>query len=99
MTALRNRQVLLASRPTGEVREENFRIVDAPLPTAADGEVLVRNRFLSLGRNKRRNVRRESRRAVRGLGRGLRRSFNCGRQTIERRDGTFARLYCAICEV
>lgn len=48
MTALRNRQVLLASRPTGEVREENFRIVDAPLPTAADGEVLVRNRFLSL---------------------------------------------------
>ena len=48
MSASGNRQVLLASRPTGEVREENFRIVDAPIPAIQDGEVLVRNRFLSL---------------------------------------------------
>ena len=48
MTASGNRQVLLASRPTAEVREENFRIVDAPIPAIQDGEVLVRNRFLSL---------------------------------------------------
>ncbi|MFI4923683.1 MAG: NADP-dependent oxidoreductase [Vicinamibacteria bacterium] len=44
----RNRQVLLASRPQGPVTEQNFRIVDAPLRAPADGEVLVRNEWLSL---------------------------------------------------
>ena len=43
-----NRQVLLASRPQGAVTEQNFRIVDAPLPAPAHGEVLVRNEWLSL---------------------------------------------------
>jgi NADPH-dependent curcumin reductase len=43
-----NRQILLASRPQGAVTEENFRIVDAPLPSPADGQVLVRNQWLSL---------------------------------------------------
>ena len=43
-----NRQVLLASRPTGAVTEANFRIVDVPLGTPNDGEVLVRNHWLSL---------------------------------------------------
>jgi NADPH-dependent curcumin reductase CurA len=44
----KNRQVLLAERPVAEVTEAHFRIVEAPLPTPNDGEVLVRNRFLSL---------------------------------------------------
>jgi NADPH-dependent curcumin reductase len=43
-----NRKVLLASRPQGAVSEQNFRIVDAPMPQPADGEVLVRNEWLSL---------------------------------------------------
>ena len=43
-----NRRILLASRPHGAVTEENFRIVDAPLPQPGDGEVLVRNEWLSL---------------------------------------------------
>ena len=43
-----NRQVLLVSRPQGPVAEQNFRIVDAPLRAPADGEVLVRNEWLSL---------------------------------------------------
>ena len=47
MTAT-NRQVLLASRPQGAVTEQNFRIVDAPMPSPADGEVLVKNEWLSL---------------------------------------------------
>ncbi len=47
MTAT-NRQVLLASRPQGAVTEQNFRIVDAPMPAPADGEVLVKNEWLSL---------------------------------------------------
>ena len=48
MSALINRKVLLAGRPQGAVSTENFRIVDAPLPQPADGEVLVRNEWLSL---------------------------------------------------
>jgi len=46
--AVDNRKVLLASRPQGAVTEQNFRIVDAPMPQPADGEVLVRNEWLSL---------------------------------------------------
>ena len=41
-------QVLLASRPHGAINEGNFRIVDVPLPQPRDGEVLVRNEWLSL---------------------------------------------------
>ena len=43
-----NKRVLLASRPGGWVSEANFRIEDAPLPQPAQGEVLVRNLWLSL---------------------------------------------------
>ena len=43
-----NRQVLLASRPQGPVAEANFRIVEAAIPVPADGEVLVKNEWLSL---------------------------------------------------
>jgi NADPH-dependent curcumin reductase len=45
---MKNRRVLLASRPTGWVSEANFRIEEAPLPAPAEGEVLVKNRWLSL---------------------------------------------------
>jgi NADPH-dependent curcumin reductase CurA len=45
---LKNRRVLLASRPSGWVSETNFRIEDAPMPAPADGEVLVKNLWLSL---------------------------------------------------
>jgi hypothetical protein len=43
-----NRRVLLASRPTGWVSESNFKVEDAPLPAPADGQVLVKNLWLSL---------------------------------------------------
>jgi len=43
-----NRQILLASRPTGWVEESNFKLVETPVPAIADGQVLVRNHFLSL---------------------------------------------------
>jgi NADPH-dependent curcumin reductase CurA len=45
---LKNRRVLLASRPTGWVSEANFRIDEVPLPSPAEGEVLVKNLWLSL---------------------------------------------------
>lgn len=43
-----NRQVRLASRPVGIPRAENFHIAEAPIPTIADNQFLVRNRFLSV---------------------------------------------------
>lgn len=43
-----NKQILLASRPTGWVEEANFKLVEAPVPQIADGQVLVRNHWLSL---------------------------------------------------
>src|SRR5256885_7225678 len=43
-----NKRVLLASRPSGWVSESNFRIEEAPLPQPGDGEVLVKNLWLSL---------------------------------------------------
>ncbi len=43
-----NRQILLAVRPHGPVTESNFRLVEQPIPEPADGEVLVRNEWLSL---------------------------------------------------
>ncbi len=46
--AEKNTQVLLASRPTGWVKESDFRIVETPVPSPKDGQVLIRNRFLSL---------------------------------------------------
>ena len=45
---MKNRQVLLASRPTGQVAPGNFRVVDAEMPKPGPGEALVRNEWLSL---------------------------------------------------
>jgi hypothetical protein len=45
---LMNKQVLLASRPSGAPAADNFRLVETPVPEPADGQVLVRHRFLSL---------------------------------------------------
>jgi hypothetical protein len=45
---MRNRQVVLASRPQGAVVASNLRIVDAETPPPGEGEVLVRNDWLSL---------------------------------------------------
>ena len=41
-------RIVLASRPRGTVLPENFRLETVALPQLAAGEVLVRNRFLSL---------------------------------------------------
>ena len=43
-----NKQVLLAARPAGWVKESDFRIVESPMPKAGEGEVLVRSLYLSL---------------------------------------------------
>jgi NADPH-dependent curcumin reductase CurA len=48
MTRGRNRQVLLRARPVGAPRESDFAWVDSPVPAVADGQFLIRNRYLSL---------------------------------------------------
>lgn len=44
----KNRQVLLAARPSGFPAESDFRLVDGDIPSPSDGEVLVRTLYLSL---------------------------------------------------
>ena len=43
-----NKRIVLASYPEGWVTESNFRLETAPLPKPAEGEVLVKNHWLSL---------------------------------------------------
>jgi len=45
---MKNRQILLASRPKAEPTAENFRLVETDTPALADGQVLVQHKFLSL---------------------------------------------------
>ncbi len=45
---MKNKQVLLASRPTGAVEESHFRIVESDIPKAGANEFVVRNHYLSL---------------------------------------------------
>ena len=45
---MKNKQILLASRPQGAVVAANFRLVESDIPQAVEGEFVVRNHFLSL---------------------------------------------------
>ncbi|NDP60922.1 MAG: NADP-dependent oxidoreductase, partial [Oxalobacteraceae bacterium] len=42
------RQIVLASRPTGHVSADNFRLEEVAVPVIVDGQVLIRNHYLSL---------------------------------------------------
>ena len=42
------RRILLASRPVGEPKPEDFRLEEFPIPAPGPGEILLRTRFLSL---------------------------------------------------
>ena len=48
MTTLVNRQLLLVSRPDGEPTAANFKLVELPVPDLTDGQVLVKNHYMSL---------------------------------------------------
>jgi NADPH-dependent curcumin reductase CurA len=47
MTEDKNRQWVLDARPTGMLTGSEFRWIEAPIPRPADGQVLVRNLWLS----------------------------------------------------
>ena len=42
------KKIVLASRPSGHVTPDNFRLEEASIPALTDGQVLVRNHYLSL---------------------------------------------------
>jgi NADPH-dependent curcumin reductase CurA len=42
------KRIVLASRPEGEVSPSNFRIEEVPVPALQDGQILIRNHYLSL---------------------------------------------------
>ena len=48
MPAGRNRRVLLASRPRGEPKPEDFELVEAEVPEPGPGQMLLRTIYLSL---------------------------------------------------
>ncbi len=43
-----NRRIVLASRPHGEPKPENFRLEEVPVPEIGPGQILLRTRWLSL---------------------------------------------------
>src|SRR5579859_7646679 len=48
MTAEKNRQILLASRPRGEPTLENFKLVETEVPDPGPGQMLLHTIYLSL---------------------------------------------------
>jgi NADPH-dependent curcumin reductase CurA len=48
MTAAKNRQILLASRPRGEPTPDNFELIEADLPEPGPSQMLLRTIYLSL---------------------------------------------------
>lgn len=48
MSEKQNRRIVLAARPHGEPRAEDFRLESVDLPAPADGQVLLRTIYLSL---------------------------------------------------
>jgi len=48
MSPTTNRQVRLKSRPAAIPQAEHFEIVETPLPELRDGQILVRNQYLSV---------------------------------------------------
>ncbi len=43
-----NRQITLAARPVGYPKESDFKLVETPIPTPEDGQVLVKTIYLSV---------------------------------------------------
>jgi NADPH-dependent curcumin reductase CurA len=48
MSTLTGREIQLARRPTGLPTPDTFRLVEAEVPEPGPGELLVRNRFISV---------------------------------------------------
>jgi NADPH-dependent curcumin reductase CurA len=79
-----NRRILLVSRPVGMPTADNFRLVDAPMPAPAEGEVLVRIEMISLDPAMR-GWMNEGTTYIRGVALGeVMRAFAAGRVVVSR---------------
>ena len=83
MSDSKNRQWILAARPTGNLTGNEFRWNEAPIPQPADGQVLVRNLWLSFDPTQRGWMARDSYLPMIPLGEVMR-AFGVG-QVIESR--------------
>jgi hypothetical protein len=89
MTAPTNRRWLLAERPTGMCEDRHFRWVEEPVPALeADGEILVRNVYLSLDPTQRGWISRDTYLPAVALGEVVR-SGGVGR-VVESRNPAYA---------
>ncbi|MFP5265387.1 MAG: NADP-dependent oxidoreductase [Blastocatellia bacterium] len=68
MTAKVNRQWRLAARPAGMVKESDFELTEQPAPTPGEGELLVRNLYLSIDPTNRAWIERDSYLPAVGIG-------------------------------
>ncbi|MEY2536666.1 MAG: NADPH-dependent curcumin reductase [Verrucomicrobiota bacterium] len=48
MSALSTKRIVLAARPVGKAKEDDFRLEQAPVPDPGSGQLLLRTRYLSL---------------------------------------------------
>jgi NADPH-dependent curcumin reductase CurA len=48
MAPTKNRRIVLAARPKGEPKDSDFRLEEVDIPSPGDGQVLLRNLYLSL---------------------------------------------------
>jgi NADPH-dependent curcumin reductase CurA len=48
MLVAKNRRIVLAGRPAGEPKDENFRLEEVAIPATGEGDVLLRTIYLSL---------------------------------------------------
>jgi len=82
-----NRQWLLARRPSGLVSADDFRWVESPVPVAGEGDVLVRNLYLSCDPTQRGWMAADSYLPAVKIG-DVMRSFAVG-EVVESRDPRF----------
>jgi len=83
-----NKRVVLASYPEGWVTEGNFRVEPAPLPKPGEGEVLVKNLWLSLDPYMRGRISQQKS-YVKGVGIGEVMSGETAGEVIESKDPKF----------
>jgi NADPH-dependent curcumin reductase CurA len=82
-----NRQWLLARRPQGAVSADDFQWVERPIPELSDGQVLVRNLYLSCDPTQRTWIARDTYLPAVKLGEVMR-SVDVG-EVVESRDDRF----------
>ena len=83
-----NKRVVLASYPEGWVTESNFRVETAPIPKPGEGEVLIKNLWLSLDPYMRGRISQQKS-YVKGVGIGEVMSGETAGEVIESKDPKF----------